>query len=188
MHTKETLATLENDLDVHEQAMNDMLEDLQADAQDADFSDHALNEHDFNRNRKELFDFTVWKQETEKHYEKLEKAGEQLRTYEQLKNQVIDFQKRIADVNQEMDKSRQEEKDWLQIFENDKQEKLSEIYQWTKQFDFFRVEEAILQGTARKMDVLYEKIHMRIFADLSFKSTRIFKCESMNRLPTKKVS
>ncbi|WP_106496595.1 TIGR02680 family protein [Lentibacillus sp. Marseille-P4043] len=154
--TKEELEKLDGELEENEQKIADMLLDLQADADEAAFGQHALNEQDFTRNKAGDFDFTVWSQEAENHYQKLEMISEQLRTYEQLKQRIVDFQKKIADKQLDVDKARQEEKDWQAIFEKDKQDKLHAIYKWTEQYSFFTVDDEVLRKASRSIDQLYE--------------------------------
>ncbi len=50
----------------------------------------------------------------------------------------------------------QEKGDWAVIFERDKQEKLTEIYDWTEKYSFLKVNDELLQQTSRYMYDLYE--------------------------------
>lgn len=156
LSTKDQLEQLEQEITESQESMNDQLLDLEADAETASFSQHALNEQDFNRNKTEDFDFTVWSEESENHSQKLESISDHLRTYEQLKKQIADMQKKIADVHLQVDQARNEEKDWTNVFQKDKQEKQAEIHQWAEQHAFLEIGGTVLQQVSRNMEALYE--------------------------------
>ncbi|WP_289891404.1 TIGR02680 family protein [Virgibacillus pantothenticus] len=155
LRTEDNISTLEAEITDVEETMDDELEDLQLAAEEASFMQHDINEQDFKRHQMEKFDFTVWRQEAEAHYQLLDTITDEVRTYEQLQQQLVDFQKKLADSSLQLDTIRQEEKDWRNVFEEEKQEKLSEIYQWVETNAFLPIDEEILQKTAREIDQLY---------------------------------
>lgn len=139
-----------------EQTINDLLIDMDNDASEASFKQHTLNVEDFERNKEMDHDFTLWAKEAENHYQKLDMISEQLRMFEQTKQQITDLDGKIAATRLEIDQINQEKGDWLAIFERDKQEKLTEIYGWTEKYSFLKVNDELLQQTSRIMFDLYE--------------------------------
>src|SRR5699024_9945599 len=113
--------------------------DMKNDADVASFKQHALNVEDFERHKGNDHDFTVWEKETENHYQKLDAISEQLRVFEQTKQQITHLDGKIAETRQQVDQKKQAEDDWLTIFEKDKQEKLTEIHGWVERYPFFSV-------------------------------------------------
>lgn len=154
--TKDRLQALEVKQAELEEKMEHQLIDLAADAQEASFAPHSQNEADLKRRQEEEFDFTVWKKEALHHLEQLDAISEDLRTFEQMKTQISDVEKVMADTQMQMDQKRHEQKDWEQIFEKDKQEKLTEIHLWAERHDFFGFSEVLLQGASRDLHQLYE--------------------------------
>src|SRR5699024_1482404 len=145
----ETISKLESE-------MEDRLINLQVDAEEDSFERHSLNMQDFERKIDDDFDFTLWKKEAENHYEALDSISENLRTYEQIKQQMVDIEKTIANTQQQIDQTIQEEKDWVNIFEKDKQDKMDEIHAWTERYSVLNVDGELLQQTSRHLLRLYE--------------------------------
>lgn len=156
LHMKEESDFLIDRISIFESEMADQLIDLEADAEEASFDRHLLNTQDFRRNIDKDFNFTVWKKEAEQHYERIDTIGEQLRTYEQTKQQMADLEKVIANKQLEKDKIHVEVQDWLQVFEHDKQEKMNEINTWIETHHYFPITAQVLQQTARDLHQLYE--------------------------------
>lgn len=154
--TKDEQEKLEMEIIATQGLMDDVLDDLLADAAEASFEQHELNVQDFNRNKETNHDFTVWQQEAERHFQLLDDISEQLSTYEQLNKELAELDKTIASVKQDIDQLKQDAKDWLAIFEKDKQEKLNEIHAWAEEYNFFQIEATTLQQAARDMYQLYE--------------------------------
>ncbi len=154
--TKERIEHLLENISSIEKEMNDQLIDLEADADEASFERHPLNVQDFERYKEDDFDFTVWKKEAENHYEQLESISEQFRVYEQTKKEIAETEKVIADTQLDIDQMKQDEKDWEQVFEKDKQDKINEIHAWVENHSFFNINADMLQQTSRDLLRLYE--------------------------------
>src|SRR5699024_2113197 len=93
---------------------------------------------DFERNQMNDFSFTVWKKEAEKHYEQLDSISEQLRAFDQTKENIKTLENTVATLQMEIDKTGQEQQDWQQIFTRDKQEKINEIHLWVEENPFIK--------------------------------------------------
>ncbi|MFD1362161.1 TIGR02680 family protein [Lentibacillus salinarum] len=156
--TKDKQEKLEADLDAMNRELADVMDDLDQDAADASFMQHETNKADFHRHQESDHDFTIWKKEAEQHYQTIESIADQLREFEQKKEKIADLDGEMATAKMDRDKLKQEEQDWLSIFENDKQAKLSEIHAWAEQHDFLPVSDEVLQQTARDLYRLYEPI------------------------------
>src|SRR5690606_18817345 len=130
VQTKERIENLLVNISSIENEMADQLIDLEVDADEVSFERHPLNVQDFERYKEDDFDFTVWKKEAENHYEQLDSISEQLRAYEQTKKEIAETEKLIADTQLEIDLKKQEEKDWVHVFEKDKQDKIDEVHAW----------------------------------------------------------
>ncbi|GAA0446863.1 TIGR02680 family protein [Lentibacillus halophilus] len=155
---KEKLTTLEDERDNQAETLADILTDLDADAADASFHQHTINKHDFQRHQISDYDFTIWKKETEQHYQTLDSITEQMREWEQKKEKITELDAEMASAKMERDRLQQEEQDWLAIFENDKQDKLTEIHTWNDNHDFLPVSDDLLQQTSRDILRLYEPV------------------------------
>ncbi|HLS60118.1 MAG TPA: TIGR02680 family protein [Virgibacillus sp.] len=145
-------------IDSNESALDNILIDMENDAEATSFKQHALNVQDFERHKNEDYDFTVWEKETDHHYQKLNTISEQLREFEQKKERMTELDHKIAATRLEIDQMKQEKQDWLKIFEEDKQAKLAEIHRWTERYPFFVVSDELIQQTSRKMSNLYDSI------------------------------
>lgn len=156
LQAKERLDEMEVTLDELESELADQLIDLAADADETSFDRHHLNVEDFERHKHIAFDFNVWKKEANAHYHLLESISEKLHTYEHLKKQMTELEKQIADTQMELDQIRQEQKDWENIFEKDKQDKMNELHQWREQYTFLDIDETIFHQASRGLDSLYE--------------------------------
>lgn len=153
---KETLDKLEIEIVELGEEMTNRLMDLETDAAETSFERHDLNAEDFERHMKHSFDFTLWKKEAEQHYNQLQAISEKLQKYNHLKQQMADTEKLMADTQMEVDILGREKKDWENIFEKDKQDKLTEIHEWTGEYDILEIRENPVQEAARQMANLYE--------------------------------
>ena len=165
---KETVGRLEKELADLKRRMEDHLQEMESLAEEASFRQHAANAGEFQRKWEREFDFSLWEKEAETHYQELENIGGLLRNYEQLKEKIQEYQKRIGEINREIDGLRREEEEWRKLFENDKQRKIEEIFSWAKDHPFLQVPEEVLRQAARWTDQLYEPYHYEAVRQLFF--------------------
>jgi len=148
---------LEEKIGEREEAFEDRLLDMANDAHEASFEEaHQLNEQDFKRHVKNGFDFSVWVKETNNHLARLEKVKEELQNYETIKNKYQEKSKQLADEEKLLDEVVYQEREWSQLFEEDKEKKLNEIHTWIQDNDWLGIGEKELQETSRKLHSLYE--------------------------------
>src|SRR5690625_5493369 len=69
--------------DSNESVLDNILIDMENDAETTSFKQHALNVQDFERHKNEDYDCTVWEKEIDHHYKKLKTIREELRKVEQ---------------------------------------------------------------------------------------------------------
>ncbi|CDO03317.1 chromosome segregation protein SMC [Oceanobacillus picturae] len=186
LETKSRLKALDDELYNQEQQMGETLRDLEADAEASSFTGHSLNQQDFHRNKESDFDFKVWTQEAENHFQNLESITEGLRYYENLREQIVAFQKKLSDLTMERDKTKQVEQDWLALFEKDKQEKLDEIHRWAADHSFLPIEEKTLQQSARQMEQLYEPLSFETVRNPFVQVSNDFQMDVNQEIATKK--
>src|SRR5699024_11747231 len=90
------------------------------------------------------------------HYEQLDSISEQLRAFDQTKENITMLEKTVATLQMEIDQAGQEQQDWQQIFTRDKQEKINEIHLWVEENPFFQVDDETIQQSTRMIEQLYE--------------------------------
>src|SRR5690625_257168 len=154
--TKSEQDRLATAISSNESMLADRLMDMETDAEAASFKQHSLNVQDFERNKDVDYEFTVWEKETESHYQKLDAISEQLRVYEETKQQMTELDRKMAATRLEVDQTKQEKNDWQIIFEKDKQDILADIHDWTERYPFLMVRDELVQQTSRNMYNLYE--------------------------------
>ncbi|GGJ87085.1 TIGR02680 family protein [Lentibacillus kapialis] len=158
LRAKERLDEFEANLAEGAREIDDKINDMDQDAGDVSFLQHSLNKEDFRRNQHTDHDFTVWKKEAEAHYQALESITDKLREFERKKDQIAELDQKMATAKLEKDRLKQEEQDWFDIFEKDKQDKLSEIHAWVERCAYLPISAEVLQQTSRDLYRLYEPI------------------------------
>ncbi|MBN8208909.1 TIGR02680 family protein [Bacillus sp. NTK071] len=146
--------------EIDEQLMN-----MENDADEASFSQDAMNQQDYKRKQLDDFDFTVWSKEAEQHEKKLSDLEEKLRLFEDLREKMQLKNKEIADEQFQLEQHRHQESDWLGIFEGDKENHLKRIYQWTEAHPEFQVTNDALSTVSRNLYSLYEPISYSAVTD-----------------------
>ena len=151
-HKKE----VEQNIETFDHTMKDQLIDMDNDAEEVSFANHDMNKQDFVRHLQEPFDFSVWIKEIGEHSNALEKIEQDFRTFENLKQKYQEKEKELATENQQLDEVSQQEQQWVRMFEEDKQQKLNEIYHWVEEADWLSLDEAFYQEVSRAIHTLYE--------------------------------
>ncbi|WP_165569458.1 MULTISPECIES: TIGR02680 family protein [unclassified Exiguobacterium] len=121
------------------QTIDDLIDDMAYDAEQAAFDRHELNVSDYRRLNRE-FDFLTWKQEVGEHTERLGKVAEGMRALEETKRKLQTENKQLADEQQARDQKKHEQSDWQKTFDQDLERHLADVYQWTEEHPEFGVE------------------------------------------------
>ncbi|TCP29990.1 uncharacterized protein (TIGR02680 family) [Scopulibacillus darangshiensis] len=147
----------EGEWDVKSRVKKAVLNDLSQDAEEAGFPRHNINAGDFHRHEgARAFDFTLWKQEADGHYKRLNKAAGQIKDYENLKRQYQELNKDYADIIKEYDQLKYDENEWQKVFDEDKNKKEDEWHGWTKEYKALPVTEDVMQRASRAIRGLYD--------------------------------
>lgn len=136
--------------------INDSLTNLGQMAEEAAFVGHEQNVDDYERQERNKFDFTVWKQEAARHDQKLLQIGEKLQQWMHLKKQYEDKRREYGNVTKAIDDLYREEQQWQSLFEEEKNKLEQEIYEWKKNHDFLPIEDSEMQEVSRIVHFLYE--------------------------------
>lgn len=149
--------TLEETIGEKETEAEEMLAELEQDALDISFDEqHQINVQDYERNQQAEFNFSVWIKEARDHLSFLEKVTDELRRFEQLKEKIQERNKELADEEKKLDDVKEQERQWFELFEEDKSKKLAEIHQWVNDISLISVSEEVLQQVSRAVQSLYE--------------------------------
>ncbi|WP_161566928.1 TIGR02680 family protein [Exiguobacterium sp. SL-10] len=121
------------------QTIDDLIEDMEYDAEQAAFDRHELNVSDYRRLNLD-FDFLTWKQEVVEHTNCLGKVAEGMRALEETKQKLQTENKQLADEQQVRDQRKHEQNDWKKTFEQDLERHLADVYSWTNEHPEFDIE------------------------------------------------
>ncbi len=152
----QTKIALEADMEARLQTIKDTCIDLDNDAEEASFTNHTMNKQDFDRHQHEAFNFSLWIKETQQHTSTLEQIASDFRTFEDLKQKYQEKDKELAGEQKQFDDAAHQEQAWVQLFEEDKQQKLNDMYNWVQQSDWLTPGEAAFQEASRAIHSLYE--------------------------------
>ncbi|OKO95271.1 hypothetical protein BRO54_1076 [Geobacillus proteiniphilus] len=141
-----------------EQNLEDELEQLRADAEEGAFSGHEVNEGDFLRHRRHQheFLFTVWKQEADRHTERLEELARLWRRHDELQARYEEASKEAGELQREVDEWRHQHQKWEELFEQEKERFEQEVLAWLEQGGV-DVSEADIQSFLQQMSAIYER-------------------------------
>ncbi|SFC09454.1 TIGR02680 family protein [Alkalibacterium subtropicum] len=154
--TRDVLDQTELSIKRIKESLADSLDSLSDDASRAGFSEtHSINEEDFKANTESPFQFNAWVNQAEKHYSYLQKTVEELREFESLKNQHTEKDSELGKAKLELDRKRDEEKDWESWLSEEKQKQLNAIHEWLAEADYLHLSEEKIQHVSRALDRLF---------------------------------
>ncbi|WP_368646228.1 TIGR02680 family protein [Alkalibacterium putridalgicola] len=154
--TRELLDQTELSIKRIKESLEDKLDTLSDDALKAGFSQmHSVNEEDFKANAGSPFQFSAWMHQAEKHYSYLQEIVKELREFEDLKKQHTEKDSDLGKVKLELDRKRDEEKDWESWLNEEKQKQLNAIHEWLAEADYLNLSEDKIQHVSRALDRLY---------------------------------
>jgi uncharacterized protein (TIGR02680 family) len=147
----------QDEISQHESDMEDLREELQFDAEEAAFSQHEVNVHDFERHQHEEFDFSVWIQEIGAHELLLTRlkglADEECRLLEEHNR----LQRQSSDKKKEVDELRKNLDHLGAWFTEEKQRLEHQVFTWIEQHPKLIFSKESLQEIARSIEGLYEE-------------------------------
>ncbi|WP_243292635.1 TIGR02680 family protein [Bacillus sp. FJAT-47783] len=153
---KESIRQQKDEQYEHERKINDLLEEMETDSGDASFASHAINAEDFKRHLERDFDFSVWKKEAEIYEIHLKDIVSKWEEFNREKQRFEDANRDLGEAQKRLDQTRDDERKWASYVEEEKNTLQEAIIHWLKQYDFFDMDEDVLQQTAHRIQDLYE--------------------------------
>jgi uncharacterized protein (TIGR02680 family) len=147
----------QDDLSQHEKGMDDVLEELQLDADEADFSQHMVNVHDFKRHQNEEFDFSIWIQEIGIHEKLLSNLKQMAEEENRLLEEHSRLQRQSSEKKKEVDELRKNLDHLADWFSEEKQKLEIQVFSWIEQHQKLDFSNESLQEIARYLEGLYEE-------------------------------
>lgn len=152
----------ESEQDEIERSIEEKLEDLAVHAADAGFDRHEMNVADYARREEgRVFDFSIWKQEANRHYDTLRHVLDLLQDYESVKDRYRELSKDYADVMKEIDQLRHEEQEWRNVFEEERGTLEDAIHRWARTHAFLPLSDEAMQQALRALYGLYRVPRLR---------------------------
>ncbi|MDQ0163621.1 uncharacterized protein (TIGR02680 family) [Bacillus alveayuensis] len=151
--------SIQEQMDEHhefQEKMNELLEEMETDALEASFSNHEINAEDFKRHMEGEFDFIVWKKEAEVYEENLRKILAKWQEYNREKQRFDDASREYGEAQKRLDQTRYEERKWLSLFEEEKNQLHEAFIRWVSDHPYFEISEDQMQQTLHRIQDLYE--------------------------------
>ncbi|MDQ0243253.1 uncharacterized protein (TIGR02680 family) [Bacillus fengqiuensis] len=146
----------ESELIQYEKNVEDLLGDLQLDAEESAFAQHILNLNDFNRHKEANFDFDVWMKEAENHQRLLSSLKEMADEEQRLLRDHNHLQRQSSEKKKEMDELRKQYDHLQKWFTEEKQTLEHHVFTWIKNHPKLFFSNEIQQEISRSLHGLYD--------------------------------
>ncbi|MDR7077414.1 uncharacterized protein (TIGR02680 family) [Neobacillus niacini] len=161
-----------NEIRQHESGMEDLLEELQYDAEESAFSQHEVNVQDFERHGHEDFDFSIWIQEIGRHEQRLTQLKELADDENRLVEEHNRFQRQSSDKKKQVDELRKSLDHLVDWFTEEKQKLESQVFTWMESHKELDFSNESRQEIARLIEGLYEenryeRVREKLFAGIN---------------------
>ncbi|XEQ92275.1 hypothetical protein SCACP_11030 [Sporomusa carbonis] len=154
---KATLKQQQETLDQAEIEMLEVLEELAALAEEADFAAHAEIAANFEKNYSQQYSFDVWKAEAAAHHRRLNSIVDQFRSQAAAKREQQAAALAAEQAQQAFDTAREQARHAEQIFFTQREELLARVYEWiTHSKEILPVEPEEISQIAQAIQRLYE--------------------------------
>ncbi|MBS4192249.1 TIGR02680 family protein [Bacillus sp. FJAT-49705] len=153
---KEAIMRQEEEQFGYEKKIEEEMEELETDAEEAGFNEHRLNAEDFLRHKEASFDFALWKKEAEGYKGQLQQILRLWDEYERLKHRFDDADRHLGEARKKLDSSRRDEEKWLALLDEEKSILLEKILDWMTIYEAFQLNEEGKQLTAQKIHDLFD--------------------------------
>lgn len=144
------------DLSHFDKRMDEVLDELQYDAEESAFSQHAVNAHDLERHQQEEFDFSVWVKEINGHEQLLSSLKQLADEEERLKEDHNRLQRQSSEKKKEIDELRKNLDHLAEWFTEEKQKLEQQVFSWMEEHPKLDFSIEKRQEIARMMEGLYE--------------------------------
>ncbi|QDI90844.1 hypothetical protein EPH95_06355 [Salicibibacter halophilus] len=144
----------------------DQLEKLEMLADEAAFSGHNQNAEDYEKLVDDgPFEFMLWEKEAKQFERALSEGEDILRAFADIKEKVMTQKKALDEEQQQLDRIRQEEREWANTFDEEKENQVDAIRLWLDRSEHLREHgESAFQQSARM-------VH-QLFADSNYEDVR----------------
>ncbi|WP_328586687.1 TIGR02680 family protein [Neobacillus vireti] len=147
----------QNQIRQHESGMEDLLGELQFDAEEAAFSEHEVNVHDFERHQEEEFDFSIWIGEIGSHEQLLANLNQLADEENRLSEEHNRLQRQSSEKKKEVDAIRKNLDHLADWFTEEKQRLEHQVFTWIEQHPKLIFSNERRQEIARSIEGLYEE-------------------------------
>lgn len=165
--------------------LTEQLEMMRNDALESSFSEHTINEEDFQRNREYEFDFTVWKREANAHFDRLEQINGLWKEHDEIQLRYEETYKELGELNRELDQLKNEEKKWYELVEDEKSRLQESVFEWSKMYPDIKVDDEAFQVFLQRLNELYERYHFeevkQPFTNQYYQSLESWKAEKIKK-------
>ncbi|KMK75374.1 hypothetical protein AB990_17250 [Alkalihalobacillus pseudalcaliphilus] len=165
-----------------EAEITDALEDMGHSASEASFQKHEMNVADYERKSETVFDYSIWNKEAKAHLEQLTVLVEQFREFDRVKELYESRNLDRAEEQKKLDQKRSEEKEWLHLFEEDKNKKRAELHEWVQEISWVHDQSEKLQQSSRLLEQLYESTQYEQVRVLYYDTYLAFQNEENQKL------
>lgn len=145
---------LEGKLNSTEENMKGIMDELERDAAEANFDGHTLLSGEFEKNHRHDYGFELWQKEARDYSSLLESILKTLAEQTVANDKYKDAQRELAEASKRLELARGEERKWVQLFEEEKDNLLERFHRWVKDSPEFSLPpEAIRVVSQRIMEV-----------------------------------
>jgi uncharacterized protein (TIGR02680 family) len=182
---EQNLNTYEDRFHQLSKKLAEQLDMMRSDALESSFSEHTINEEDFQRNREHEFDFAVWKREASAHFERLEQINSLWKEHDDIQIRYEETYKELGELNRELDQLKNEEKKWHELFEDEKSRLQENVFEWSKMYPDIKADDETFQVFLQRLNELYERYHFeevkQPFTDQYYQSIETWKAEKIKQ-------
>lgn len=146
-----------NEISQYGREMEDVLEELQFDAEEAAFFQHEVNVADFKRHQQEEFDFSVWLQEIGGHEQLLTHLNQIADEENRLTEEHDILQRQSSEKKREVDELRKNLDHLMEWFTEEKQMLEDHVFSWMEEHPQLVFSNECRQQMARALEGLYEE-------------------------------
>lgn len=155
--TRIRIVDLESKADNEKQQLEEMIEDIEYEAQESAFAQHEINVQDYERHAGKPYGFENWKREVEEHTLKLEAVVDVLRQRDLIVDQFQVRNEELSIVQRKRDELLHEERKWQQLLNDEKQALIRNIHLWLEEHRYYQAADSAKQQMMRRVDDLFVK-------------------------------
>lgn len=136
--------------------IEDYLDELEIEGEEAAFGNHALAVEEFKRYYQSNYGFELWKKDADDHRSRLENILKVLREQSMAKERYSEADRDLGEARKELDLRRSDGRKWEQIFDEEKQRYLEAFHQWNQRNKVLVLSEEEAQIVVQRVMQLHE--------------------------------